>query len=90
MMAEHTVNVFGGRLAAARRLRGISQRRLARDIGLSNVSSYVSHMEAGRRLPTLAVLVELCKRLEVSADYLLGATPPIQAPGEQMHRPEGT
>lgn len=79
MTAEHTVNVFGSRLAAARRLRNVSQKGLAEAIGYKGYT-IVSHMEAGRKLPSLRAMVLICRFLGVSADYLLGATPPIEVP----------
>lgn len=40
---------------------GISQRRLAKQGGVSH--SYVAHIESGRRMPSIKVLVRLAKAL---------------------------
>lgn len=85
-----TVNVLGSRLAAARRLRAVSQRKLAAAIGMSGRGSLISHFEAGRKLPSLRTLVAIALQLNVSADYLLGATPPIQVPGETGNATAGS
>ncbi|MBI4918208.1 MAG: helix-turn-helix transcriptional regulator [Acidobacteria bacterium] len=45
---------FGRALRQARERQGISQRQLASTLNVSH--SYVSHIEAGRRQPSIAVL----------------------------------
>jgi transcriptional regulator with XRE-family HTH domain len=57
----------GQRLRAARTRAGLSLRQLAFP-GCS--VAYLSHIEAGRRTPSLQVLVELARRLRVSTRYL--------------------
>lgn len=58
---------FGERLAATRRERGLSQRRLA-DGWCS--PAYISRIEAGERVPSLQLLRELAGRLSVSEHFL--------------------
>ncbi len=58
---------IGDRLRQLRVERGLSQADLARDIVSA---SYVSLIEAGKRLPDHAVLVELANRLKTSPEFL--------------------
>ncbi len=64
------MNRFRERLNETLKYSGISQIELARKIGMSQ--SVVNNYCTGKREPTLDVLVEICKALEVSADELLG------------------
>jgi DNA-binding XRE family transcriptional regulator len=47
-----------------------TQREVAESAGLT--PDWVNHFEAGRRLPTIPILIALCDALEVSADRILG------------------
>lgn len=63
--------MFGQRLKAARQQAGVSQRALA-FAGCSPAT--ISQLEAGARTtPSLRVVRELARRLDVSAEYLLGS-----------------
>ncbi|MFL6129413.1 MAG: helix-turn-helix domain-containing protein [Mycobacteriales bacterium] len=53
---------FGHRLRRLRRLRGLSQRTIARGVV---TASYVSLLESGARVPTLGVVVRLAGALDV-------------------------
>ena len=62
---------FAKRLRAARAAKGFSgQQALADALGVAQ--STVANWEGGRREPNFALLLRLCRCLEVSADYLLG------------------
>lgn len=61
--------LFGARLRARREARRWTQAELAGKCG--TVSSWISHFEAGRRLPSLENFRRLCSVLGVSADSLL-------------------
>ena len=61
---------FGERLREARRDKGLSQKELADKVGVTN--SRIGHYENERGTPTAETLVELCKVLDVSSDWLLG------------------
>jgi tetratricopeptide (TPR) repeat protein len=60
-------DAVGRRLKAARETAGLSQRQLA-FAGCS--PAYISRIESGDRIPSLQLLRELGKRLNVSEDYL--------------------
>lgn len=49
---------------------GITQSELAKRIGMSK--SVVNEYCTGKKKPSIEVLVEICKALNESSDYLLG------------------
>ncbi len=59
--------LVGKRLRDAREKAGLSQGRLSFD---GCTTAYISRIEAGTRIPSLQILTELAKRLDVSVDYL--------------------
>ena len=61
---------FHETLAGLRRMRGVSQRQVAADLGISQ--ALLSHYENGAREPGLAFVCRVCEYYGVSADYLLG------------------
>jgi tetratricopeptide (TPR) repeat protein len=67
--SQHVDNpkAVGERLKAAREAKGLSQRQLAFD-GCS--PAYISRIEAGDRIPSLQLLREMGRRLDVSEDWL--------------------
>ena len=61
---------FAAAMAALRRSRGISQRKAAADLGISQAQ--LSHYENGAREPGLNSVCRACDYYGVTADYLLG------------------
>ena len=61
---------FHERLAGLRRRRGVSQRQVAAELGISQ--ALLSHYENGAREPGLGFVCRVCDYYGVSADYLLG------------------
>lgn len=84
---QHDSRAIGKRLRAARlQAEGTGQpqawlaRRLS-ELENSHVDpTQISNLESGKRLPSVDRLCRLCRILKCSADYLLGATPPITVP----------
>lgn len=62
--------LFKERIAEALKLSGISQKRLAEMLKISE--SNITNWKKGENLPSVEVLFKLCKIFDVSADYLLG------------------
>lgn len=60
------------RLKQIREEKGISQKDVANALGVT-ISCY-SNYEQGIRLPSIEVVIKICKFFNVSADYLLGLT----------------
>ncbi len=65
-----TEDSFGQRLKAALNSRQMMQKELAEKIGVSEV--VISRYVHGGRIVSVPILIEICKALNVSADYLLG------------------
>ena len=59
-------------LSKLRKKRGLSQRKVAADLQISQ--ALLSHYENGAREPGLDFVCRACDYYEVSADYLLGRT----------------
>ena len=69
-MKERPLEGFGERLTGIRQSRGLTQSQLAEKVGVSRrVIAYYEHEDAQ---PPGALLVDLAKTLQVSADHLLG------------------
>lgn len=61
---------FPKNLLALRNQLGWTQTKLAKRAGISQ--DWLSHLECGRRMPSLAVLTRLVRALHTTSDYLLG------------------
>ena len=64
------IELLGRRLAAVRALRGLNQKQVADEIGVSQVS--YSKYEHGKITMGLDKLVAICAMLDVSPGWLLG------------------
>ena len=64
---------FSRTLALLRQEKGLSQRKAAKELGISQ--ALLSHYEKGIREPGLVFVVRACDFYNVSADFLLGRTP---------------
>ena len=71
-------NRFCQNLAALRRSKGVSQRKAAADLRISQ--ALLSHYENGAREPGLPFLCRACDYYGVTADYLLGREGRSDAP----------
>lgn len=71
-------NRFCENLAALRRRKGVSQRKAAADMLISQ--ALLSHYENGAREPGLPFVCRACDYYGVTADYLLGRTDETGAP----------
>lgn len=63
---------FGSRLKEIRIENNISQKQVARDIGISTTT--ISQYESDSRFPNESMLKRLCLYYKISSDYLLGLT----------------
>ena len=61
---------IGQRLKKVLHDRGMMQKELAEKIGVSEI--VISRYVHGGRIISVPILIEICKTLNVSADYLLG------------------
>ena len=65
-----TEDLFGHRLKKVLTERGMMQKELATKTGITELS--ISRYIHGGRIVSVPILIEICKVLNVSADYLLG------------------
>lgn len=61
---------FSERLVSLRRLKQITQKQLAMELGISEIA--VQNYESQRRKPAFDVLIALADFFSVSLDYLVG------------------
>lgn len=69
---------FSEAMSALRREQGLSQRKAASELHISQ--ALLSHYENGAREPGLEFVVRACDYYGVSADYMLGRTAEPGAP----------
>jgi len=74
-------SAFSEALSSLRREKGLSQRNVAADLGISQ--ALLSHYENGAREPKLEFVVKMCNYYGVSADYILGRTDTRTGESEQ-------
>jgi transcriptional regulator with XRE-family HTH domain len=65
-----TEDSFGQRLKVALNSRHMMQKELAEKVGVNEMA--ISRYIHGGRIVSVSILIEICKVLNVSADYLLG------------------
>jgi tetratricopeptide (TPR) repeat protein len=75
----------GRRLRQARDAAGLTQRDLSFE---GCTAAYVSRIEAGARIPSLQVLREFAKRLDVSLEYLATGRPDAEGLSSDLLEPE--
>jgi transcriptional regulator with XRE-family HTH domain len=73
---------FGRRLTDTRQKRGLTQVQLAELIG--STQRAISRYETVADFPPTAVVLELAKALDISADELLGIKPPKASPAPKQ------
>ena len=72
---------FSQTMSELRRAKGLSQRRVAADLNISQ--ALLSHYENGAREPGLPFVVRACQYYGVSADYMLGLTDETAGAGKE-------
>lgn len=69
---------YGDRLRAARKMKGLTQTELAEQLGITQKS--YQRMETGIHDLKMSTIYQLCKALNISADWLLGLNIDVQNP----------
>lgn len=70
MKKKSTIINFGKKLSEARRRQGLSQRALAKVVGISG--RMIAYYESESQNPPTHLLEPICQALKISADELLG------------------
>lgn len=65
---ELNLKQIGKRIAASRNDLDLSQKELAAKINISN--NHLSNIETGKAAPSFLLLLEICKALNVSIEYI--------------------
>ncbi len=76
MRSQISPYTFAARLRTARETRGLSQQELAENVSLHR--DMISHLEGGKRNPSVDTLKLLAGGLDVTTDFLLGRTEDMQ------------
>ena len=63
---------FAERLTMELKSSGLQQKEIAEKLRISPAN--ITNWKTGKNIPSLEIFYELCKILDVSADYLLGLT----------------
>ena len=63
-------NIFSIRLKELRKETGLTQKQFAKALNTTDDSIY--SWEKGRSQPSIEMIINICKVLSISADYLLG------------------
>jgi transcriptional regulator with XRE-family HTH domain len=79
---------FGGRVREARLAKGLSLRELARRV--EKAPSYVNDIEYDRRVPSEAVVRQLCDELDLDVDVMLAVAGRVGEGAEEYLRTEPT
>lgn len=73
--------VFGERLKRARNSKGLSQRQVAEEFGMTKVG--YQNYEYGRNTPTFSMLSRIADYFNVSLDYLFGRSDEPRLPDKE-------
>lgn len=83
------VRLFGQKLLYLRRSKQLTQVQLAERLG-TVTQSYISHLEAGRKEPSLEFVLMVADIFNISLDYLLRDTIPVdESEKYAFHNTEG-
>jgi DNA-binding XRE family transcriptional regulator len=74
---DASAQLFGPKLRALRVQYNLTQGALAHQLGLRRHAS-ISNLEAGRKVPSLDVVVQLAELFQITTDYLLRDDMPIE------------
>lgn len=69
IFGEETIRIFGERIEAARKKKGLTQEELAERVNVSQ--SMINHIENGNKKPSLETAVALAIELGVTLDSLI-------------------
>jgi transcriptional regulator with XRE-family HTH domain len=70
MSERRGIERFGEKLHALRTRQGMTLKALANELGLTS-HSYISELEAGKKIPTAEFVLNIARLFEVTTDELL-------------------
>ena len=69
MLGENELKIFGAKVEAARKKKGLTQEELADKTGVSQ--SMINHIEKGRKKPSLDIAIAIAREFNTTVDSLL-------------------
>ena len=81
--SEELPSLFGTKLHILRTQHNLSQADLARQLGLAS-RAYISNLEAGRKAPSLDLMIQLADLFGSTTDYLLRDSIPVESTSLQF------
>ena len=69
IFGEETIRIFGERIEAARKKKGLTQEELAERVSVSQ--SMINHIEKGRKKPSLDIAIAIAREFNTTVDSLL-------------------
>lgn len=71
MLGEKTLTIFGAKIEAMRKKKGLTQEELAEKVGVSQ--SMINHIEKGKKRPSLDTAVALANEFNTTVDSLISS-----------------
>ncbi len=69
ILGENELKIFGAKVEAARKKKGLTQEELADKTGVSQ--SMINHIEKGRKKPSLDIAIAIAREFNTTVDSLL-------------------
>jgi len=69
ILGENELKIFGARIEAARKKKGLTQEELADRAGVSQ--SMINHIEKGRKKPSLDIAIAIAREFNTTVDALI-------------------
>ena len=69
ILGENELKIFGARVEAARKKKGLTQEELADKAGVSQ--SMINHIEKGRKKPSLDIAIAIAREFNTTVDALI-------------------
>jgi transcriptional regulator with XRE-family HTH domain len=80
---------FGDKLRMLRHQHNLTQALLAQELGLSS-HTHIANIEAGRRIPSLELVLQVAGRFQVAIDFLVDDSVAVNQPLQATHKPQFT
>ena len=69
ILGENELKIFGAKVEAARKKKGLTQEELADKTGVSQ--SMINHIEKGRKKPSMDIAIAIAREFNTTVDSLL-------------------
>ncbi len=69
ILGEDDLKIYGARVEAARKEKGLTQEELAERVGVTQ--SMITHIEKGKKKPSLDKAIAIARELDTTVDRLI-------------------